>query len=142
MSYLLDTDHVSVLQRRSGPEFAAIATRIAQHPIEGFSFSVVSFHEQVLGAHTFLARAKTARDVVHGYRLLDEIIRGFSAVPVLSFDDAASAVFDDLSTQRVRVATIDLRIAAVALSNNLVLLTRNRRDFGKVPGLVTEDWTA
>jgi tRNA(fMet)-specific endonuclease VapC len=51
-------------------------------------------------------------------------------------------VFDDLMTRRFRVATMDLRIAAIALANNSVLLTRNVRDFGKVPGLTTEDWTA
>jgi tRNA(fMet)-specific endonuclease VapC len=55
---------------------------------------------------------------------------------------AALAVFDDLQAQRVRVATMDLRIAAIALSRGLVLLTRNSRDFARVPALVTEDWTA
>jgi tRNA(fMet)-specific endonuclease VapC len=142
VSYLLDTDHISILQHRSGPEHAALIGRIALHATESFSFSVVSFHEQVLGAHTFLSRAQTSRDVVRGYRLLDEIIRGFSAASILPFDDAASGVFDDLTVRRVRIATMDLRIAAIALTNNTVLLTRNVRDFGKVPGLTTEDWTA
>jgi tRNA(fMet)-specific endonuclease VapC len=53
----------------------------------------------------------------------------------------AIAMFDELRDQRVRVSTMDLRIASIAISCNLVLLTRNVRDFTKVPGLVTEDWT-
>jgi len=47
-----------------------------------------------------------------------------------------------MRTQKVRVATMDLRIAAIAISNNLVLLTRNTGDFSKVPNLIIEDWTA
>jgi tRNA(fMet)-specific endonuclease VapC len=73
--------------------------------------------------------------------LLVEHLRTFSAAPVLPFDAAAGSVYDDLRRQRVRIATMDLRIAAIALSRGLILLTRNVRDFGKVPGLVTEDWT-
>jgi tRNA(fMet)-specific endonuclease VapC len=53
----------------------------------------------------------------------------------------AIAVFDSLRDQRVRIATMDLRIAAIARSRNLMLLTRNVCDFDRVPGLVTADWT-
>jgi len=60
---------------------------------------------------------------------------------VAPFDDAAAAVFDDLKSQRIRVATMDLRIAAIALSNNYTLLTRNFSDFARIPGLQFDDWT-
>jgi tRNA(fMet)-specific endonuclease VapC len=141
VKYLFDTDHISILQRRSGPEYAVLAARMAQHSPTAFAFAVVSFHEQVLGAHTFVSQARTTADVIRGYTLLLEILQGFLAAPVLPFDTAAAAVFDGLRAQRVRVATMDLRIAAIALSRSLVLLSRNLSDFSKVPGLVTEDWT-
>lgn len=59
----------------------------------------------------------------------------------MAFDAPAAAVFDGLRAQRVRIATMDLRIASIALSRGLILLTRNVSDFSKVPGLVTENWT-
>ncbi|WP_017327750.1 type II toxin-antitoxin system VapC family toxin [Synechococcus sp. PCC 7336] len=142
MKYLLDTDHISILQRRAGPDRAALLARLTDHPISDLAFFIVSFHEQVLGAHTLITRTQNAADVIRGYRLLSEIHKGFSAAPVLPFNSQAVEIFKSLRSQQVRVATMDLRIAAIALSNNLILLTRNVRDFGKVPGLVSEDWTA
>ncbi len=67
MKYLLDTDHVSVLQQQSGLDYDALSARIALHPPADLALSVVSFHEQVLGCHTYINRARTAADVVRGY---------------------------------------------------------------------------
>jgi predicted nucleic acid-binding protein len=36
--------------------------------------------------------------------------------------------------------TMDLRIASIALSQNGTLLTRNQRDFDRIPGLITQNW--
>lgn len=141
MKYLLDTDHISFIQRRSGTEFTRLMIRIAQYSPTDFALSVVSLHEQVLGAHNFINRARTNTDVIRGYTLLLDTLQGFASAPVLLFDGEAIAIFDELREQKVRVSTMDLRIAAIAISRNLVLLTRNDSDFSKVPGLVTEDWT-
>lgn len=141
MKYLLDTDHISFLQRRSGTEFTRLTIRMGQHSPQDFALSVVSFHEQVLGAHNFINRARTNIDVIRGYNLLLETLQGFASSPVLPFDTKAIAIFDELREHKVRVSTMDLRIAAIAMSHNLVLLTRNAGDFSKVPGLVTENWT-
>ncbi len=141
MKYLLDTDHISFLQRRSGSEFISLTIRMGQHTSTDFALSIISFHEQVLGAHNFINRAGTSRDIVRGYALLLEILQGFSTATILPFDAQAIAIFDEWRRQKVRVSTMDLRIAAIARSRNLVLLTRNVSDFSKVPELLKEDWT-
>lgn len=141
MKYLLDTDHISFLQRRSSPEFTRLMARMRQFSSADFALSIVSFHEQVLGAHNFINRAQTNTETIRGYNLLLEIFQGFRIAPILSFDAGAVAVFDNLRKQKICVSTMDLRIAAIAISRDLVLLTRNVKDFRKIPNLVTEDWT-
>jgi tRNA(fMet)-specific endonuclease VapC len=142
MKYLLDTDHISFLQRGSGYEFRVLTARISQFQNADFALPIVSFHEQVLGAHDFINRAQTNADLLRGYKLLLETLQGFSTSPVLPFDGKAIEIFNDLRKQRVRTSTMDLRIASIALSRELVLLTRNAGDFRKVPGLTIEDWTS
>lgn len=66
-----------------------------QHSLADFALSIVSFHEQVLGAHNFINRAQTSADTIRGYALLLEILQGFATTPVLSFDAGAIAVFDE-----------------------------------------------
>ncbi len=83
----------------------------------------------------------TADELIRGYALLARILSSYTRLPVGPFDAAAATVFDALKPQKLRVATMDLRIAAVALSRNLTLVTRNARDFARVPGLRLEDWT-
>ncbi len=62
-------------------------------------------------------------------------------INVLEFDEAAAVEFRRLKQSRVRIGTMDLKIAAIALANNATVLTRNSRDFTRVPGLRIEDWT-
>jgi tRNA(fMet)-specific endonuclease VapC len=141
MKFLMDTDHISILQKQAGAEYAVLMAHIATINRTDLLFCIVSFHEQALGCNSYIAQAKTSADVERGYRMFDRILTAFAAAHVLPFDNNATSVFDDLTTKRVRIATMDLRIASIALSRGLTVLTRNSRDFGKVPGLVIEDWT-
>src|SRR5205823_10836007 len=129
MKYLLDTDHVTIYQLPQAPEHAILTARMAQHPSSDFAFSIISFHEQLLGAQAYVNRARTSAKVVKGYLLLDKMRANYASAQVLLFDTQAAAVFDNLATQRIRIGTMDLRIASIALSQNLILLTRNSVDF-------------
>lgn len=54
--------------------------------------------------------------------------------------DAAAAIYLGLRAQRIRIGTMDLRIASIVMSKGAILLSRNLTDFAKVPGLRVEDW--
>lgn len=122
MRYLFDTDHISVLQRKSGESYLRLTDRISRSRPDDFALSVISFHEQCLGANTLINRAKTDAQVIVGYNLLNEILQGFRS-------------------QGIRIGTMDLRIASICLVHDLTLLTSNRHDFEQVPNLQIEDWT-
>jgi tRNA(fMet)-specific endonuclease VapC len=139
--YLLDTDHITFLQEHSSPEYAVLALRMSQHRLEDFGCSVVNLHEQTLGANNFVNKAKTTAEIIRGYEIFSEILETYGILEVLPFDVRATAVFATLKLAKIRVGTMDLRLAAIALSRGLILLTRNKKDFSKVPGLVIEDWT-
>ncbi|MFM9266352.1 type II toxin-antitoxin system VapC family toxin [Tychonema sp. BBK16] len=59
----------------------------------------------------------------------------------INFVDWNDRDYMQLQAQRIRVGTQDLRIASIAISCSAVVVTRNHRDFGKVPNLMLEDWT-
>ena len=65
----------------------------------------------------------------------------FRLIPPVPFDSGRESQFQQLRAARLRVGTLDLKIAAIALTNGLTVLTRNRSDFGRVPGLTLADWS-
>jgi tRNA(fMet)-specific endonuclease VapC len=141
MRYLLDTDHISIIQRRSGEPYRRLRDRMGRFSATDFAVCVVSFHEQSLGANDVIQKARKPLGIVSGYGLFSEIVQAFSLMPVLDMNVAAAERFELLRSQRVRIGTMDLRIASICLSEGLVLLSRNRKDFEQVPDLIVEDWT-
>ena len=60
---------------------------------------------------------------------------------ILTVDAAASGEFDRLrQNKKLRMGRSDLLIAAITLADRATLVTRNQKDFRKVPGLRIENW--
>jgi len=141
--YLLDTDHLGILQRETRPEFQYLMSRMADFEPSDFFISIVSFHEQVAGWYTYLNRAKDSAHVIKAYAMFEGILTDFSGgFDVLGFGTDAAEALDEWRKAGIRVGTMDLRIAAIARANMLTILTRNRRDFERIPGVNVEDWTS
>jgi tRNA(fMet)-specific endonuclease VapC len=136
--FLLDTDHITIIQRQ--PRSPLVA-RIKEQGPHHFFVSIVSFQEQALGWNAYLNRARTDDRILHSYRMFERILRDFTRMQVLPFDEAALAQFKSLRSSGVRIGTMDLRIAATSLSREFTLLTGNLGDFRKVAGLRAEDWS-
>jgi len=75
------------------------------------------------------------------HRQLRQAIYDLAKLNILEFDSAATAHFKNLKRQHSRIGSQDLRIAAIALANNAIVITRNQVDFGQIPGLTIENWT-
>lgn len=58
----------------------------------------------------------------------------------MMLDDAAADEFAALRNAKIRVGTMDLKIASICLAQGATLLTRNHVDFEMVPKLRIEDW--
>lgn len=120
MKYLLDTDHLSIIQRQTAPAYLNLSTRIAQYPLSDFAISIVTFHEQLLGSHTYISRARNKNEVVKGYEMMVRLVNDFKILPLLTFDAGAATALSQLQAQRIQLASMDARIAAIALSRKLI----------------------
>ncbi len=96
MKFVVDTDHLVIIQQQNQPEFGRIAGRMSEHSRRDFFVSIVTFHEEVLGWTTYLSRAKSRDSIVKAYSRLRRILTDFAALQVLSFDDGAAENFDSL----------------------------------------------
>jgi tRNA(fMet)-specific endonuclease VapC len=61
---------------------------------------------------------------------------------ILTFPEPAIRRYEQLKSSRLNVGKKDLRIAAIALEHGGIVVTRNLRDFQRVPGLTVENWAA
>ena len=132
LRFLLDTDHLT-LYDLGHPQ---LTQRLAMHPSNTIAVSVVTVEESLRGRLSALSRAPNGPTRIRRYAELVRTVQLFCQLPLVHFDQASENSFQQLRVLRLRIGTQDLKIAAIALANNLTLLTRNRRDFARIPGLM------
>ena len=137
---ILDTDVLSLVQRANGPEYENLVGRL-DFADDEVAVSIVSFEEQMRGWLAFIARAGSLTQQINAYAKLHALLDDFTTRPVLDFDRDAAVELERLSRSKVRIGTMDSKIAAISLAHNALLISRNLRDFRKVPELRVEDWT-
>jgi tRNA(fMet)-specific endonuclease VapC len=138
---ILDTDHISLPQRPESQEGARLQQHLTASPDREIGTTVITIEVQMRGWLQVIARYRDVQQQIAYYNKLIEFVRFFAQWEIVPLDDAAVRRFRHLQEARVRIATTDLKIAAIALASGATLLSRNSRDFGRVPGLRVEDWT-
>ena len=137
---ILDTDHFNILQIGKGTSYDTLAAHMDASPDLHFATTVVTFEEHMRGWLAGIRRARDVASQVRPYDQLINLVRFFQAWEILRFDEHAAERFRELRRQRVRIGTLDLKIASIALEQGAILLSANAQDFNQVPGLRVEDW--
>jgi len=135
--YILDTDILQLFQDEH-PQVMACVEAIAP---DNLAISVISVEEQLSGWYAQLRQAKRPERLAWAYRRLAATVRFLSRIQIVDFDEAAIQRYEQLKKHKAKAGTNDLRIAATVLERDAILVTRNVRDFRKIPDLRTEDWS-
>jgi len=134
---LLDTNVLSELMRPQ-PE-AAVLAWFGRQPGNSFHVSAVTRAEILLGIALLPAGQRRDRLAAAAEQMFAEDFAARS----LPFDAAAATEYAVLVAARSRsgrpISTEDGQIAAVAISRNLSLATRNGKDFECIAGLAVEN---
>jgi tRNA(fMet)-specific endonuclease VapC len=100
----------------------------------------VSVEEVLRGWLAIIHRLRDIHRQLPAYGRLGQLFDFLSDWDIVPFDERAADQFANLRRQRIRIGTMDLKIASIALVNGALLLTANLRDYSLVPGLRCENW--
>jgi len=134
--WILDTDSVSLFQRGN----LEIARRLNNIDASEVAITIITVEEQLRGRFQVIRRA-APNELVSAYDKLHVTFDSLKGFNILKFTAEAQKLYINLLHQKIKVGRQDLRIAAIALSVNGILVTGNNRDFCQVPNLVLDNWT-
>lgn len=131
MNYLLDSNTCIRYLNGRAPNI-----RIKMQAIPVVNIAVCS----IVKAELFFGSAKSSHSA-KSLAAQQEFLSQFVSLP---FDDKAAVIYGPMRAKLQSLGTpigpLDMLIAAIALANNLTLVTHNTAEFGRVDGLKLEDW--
>jgi len=131
MIYLLDTNVCIKLLNKNN---IAVVNKLKNHQPEEIYLSTIVQFELYYGAY------KSSRLEQN----LARLERFFSQFTIVPFDEKSAKIAGKIRTELNKVGTpigvYDLQIASIALANNLILVTHNIKEFGRIQNLKYEDW--
>lgn len=136
---ILDTDHLVEFQRGTSDHALVLKQRLEQ-AAEPFATTILTVEEVMRGWLAAIRRTSDPFRQINAYSKLRQLFRFFATWDVLDWTAASAAEFATLKAAKTRVGTMDLKIACIAIANNATLLSRNLRDYQRVPGLRVVDW--
>jgi tRNA(fMet)-specific endonuclease VapC len=131
MRFLLDTNAwIRILNQQASP----IKNKFASMNPSDIALCSIVKSELYFGTYNSSRRAAN----------LNLLINLFKQFKSLNFDDEAAEICGNIRAQLTRLGTpigpYDLQIAGIALSNNMILVTHNTKEFSRITGLRIEDW--
>ena len=138
--YIFDTDHLSFIQR-NGQEGKKILAKLATLQDPEVAVTVITYEEQIRGRLSFLSKAKTVDEQNLAYQGLQQLALDYQSIAIIPFSREAILEYQRLRKVYPRLENMDLKIAAIALTNTAILITRNKSDFGQITELSIEDWS-
>lgn len=139
MFVVLDTNHFAELVHDT-QKAARLKRRFTERKAEVVA-SIVTAQEVSEGWSAFIRKQKAGSEKqVHGYMQFQHSLELLAELTILPFDEQAAEIFRRLRKELPRAGTQDLKIAAIALAHDAVVLTRNIVDFDRVPDLRVENW--
>jgi tRNA(fMet)-specific endonuclease VapC len=129
--YLLDTNTCIAAIRQQ----AVVLGRMVKRPPDEMAVAVMTVAELWFGA-------LKSKDPARGRALADAFLEPFARLP---FDNEAAERYAatrlHLESLGTPIGERDLIIGAIALAHDLTVVTNNVREFSRIPGLPTEDWS-
>jgi len=136
--YLLDTDTLTYLYAGQ----AQVVSRLQQTGTPNVGTTIITKIEVLRGRMDAVTKAADAGKLLHAQQLLIRSEQFIEAMIIVPLDQPAAALFERLAKAPPlhKIGRADLLIASIALANRATLVTRNRRHFEKVPGLIVVNW--